>query len=217
MPKVILYIFGCAALFFFTWTSVEANPVVVELPVAIGGYDIKKYKNNQKNIKEFSYKINVEYPASSLIDFYKKQFAGNGWELGKDKISWECFIDGTLPNSPAIKQFSISWGNEKLLAKHILFLKYVKVNDKWTDELNVSSKLHPLFSSSEEKHFFSRLETSGNFNPFMDILNSYIGKNNKIDTKLMLKENFSNPFVVEYVKILDSQEMIIKKSKLLYK
>ncbi|MEA3467237.1 MAG: hypothetical protein U9R57_03315 [Thermodesulfobacteriota bacterium] len=216
MRKVILFVLSYAALLLFTLAPVGAKPLIIELPVAAGSYDIKKYNSLEKNVKEISYKVNVEYPAINFIDFYKKQFTDKGWELSKDNIPWECFIDGTLIKSPMVKQFSMSWENNALLAKVILSLKYIKTNGKWTDELDVASKLQPLFSTSEEKDFFEKLESSGNFISFMDLLNNYLDENNEVDSKLLLKENSINPFVVEYVRIFSSQKLILKKSKKLY-
>lgn len=216
MQKVIFFVLSCATLLLLTLAPVGAKPLIIELPVAGGSYDVKKYNSLEKNVKEISYKVNVEYPAINVIDLYKIQFTDKGWGLSKDNISWECFVDGTLTKSPMVKQFSMSWENNALLAKVILSLRYIKTNGKWTDELNVASKLQPLFSTSEERDFLEKLESSGSFISFMDLLNNYLDENNEVDSKLLLKENSMNPFVVEYVRIFSSQKLILEKSKNLY-
>ena len=175
----------------------------IEIPIMEGSYNVRRFINRPKGTKSLNYYIKAEYPADKVLQFYDSEFKANGWiPSNKEKKQWEYFVDSTMKDEPKVKQLLSFWTNQKLQKKAFLALKYVKVDDKWSNELHVICQIQPLSDRTKLYFFIKKLDESGNLGEFMEMINFYRMANGDVDINKAIKENPNNKYLKEYKKIV---------------
>ena len=177
----------------------------IKIPVINGAYNVKIYFNHPKATKSLNYYVRAEYPANEVIRFYDSEFKQNGWIAcnGKAKREWECFIDGTIASKPLVRQFLALWVHPILKKEAFLALRYVRIGDKWSNELHVICQVQPLSDRTRLESFMKKLDKDGGLSKFMNLINSYRMANGQVNIDKAIKENPENHYLKEYKRILD--------------
>jgi hypothetical protein len=209
-----IYIIGffclIATIFFFKAVShsqVDLHPNI-EIPVMKNGYKVKRFLDYPKGTKSLNYYVKADYPADKVLRFYELKFKEMGWivSIQKAKRQWECFVDDTIKGEPQVRQFVALWINPELKKEAFLVLKYVKVGDKWNNELHVICQIQPLIDRTRLESFMKQLDESGHLRKFMELINSYRMANGEVDIEKAIKENPDNDYLKEYKKIVSEMK-----------
>ena len=117
----------------------------IEIPVFHSGYDIKKEVDRSAGTKSTSYRVQTEFPAAEVLEFYDAYFNAKGWRSSFEicQRHWDRLPDGTKAGGPSGKQLFTSWEHLEFNLKAVLRLEYEMVNEKWRDELAVRCQLLP--------------------------------------------------------------------------
>ena len=189
-----------------TYSQTDPYPNI-EIPIMEGSYKVRKYFDRPKGSKSLNYYIKAEYPADKVLQFYDSEFIANGWIPSNTiKRQWECFFDSTMEGEPQVKQLLSLWTNKKFEKQAFLALKYVKIEDKWSNELHVICQIQPLSDRTKLDMFIKRLDESGNLGNFMEMISSYRLANGKVDINKAIKENPNNKYLKEYKKIVSEMK-----------
>ena len=115
----------------------------IEIPIFDNGYDIKKEVDRSGGTKSISYRVQTEFPAAEVLEFYDSYFNAKGWRSSFEicQRHWDRLPDGTKAGGPSGKQLFTSWEHSEFNLKAVLRLEYEIVNGKWQDELTVRCRL----------------------------------------------------------------------------
>jgi len=115
---------------------------------------------------------------------------------------WDCFTDDTVEGNPQVRQLLALWINPKLRTEAFLALRYVKIGDKWGDELFVVCQIQPEIDTTRLEKFFRKLEELKQYQEFMRLINSYRMPNGEVDIEKAVRENPNNELLKEYQKVI---------------
>lgn len=176
----------------------------IEVPIMPGGHKIRKVIDQPNGTKSVNYYVGVEYPADEVVRFYDSSFKEMGWVQSDEKMKrqWECFIDGTINGNPKVRQLLSLWINSELKAEAFLALRYVKYERDWGQELYVLCQIQPMFDKTELNRFFKKIDKSGNYVEFMELLDAYRDKNGEINIDKAIRQNKDNIYLREYKRII---------------
>ena len=205
---VVIALYLLSIVFLFNGVSNSQDSQVdpypsIAIPVMKGAYRVKRFFNEPKGTKSLNYHIKIKYPADIVIKYYESHFKGLGWISSKDETQrqWECFIDSTIETKPKVRQFLASWSNPKSKVEAFLALRYIKVGDKWSNELYVICQIQPLINRAKLEKFMKHLEDTGQLSKFIKLINCYRMTNGEVDLDKAIKENPNNNYLKEYKKI----------------
>ena len=124
---------------------------LIEVPVYNGSNIIKHYKSKDGRIDSVVYKIQGNFPATNIIDYYnaelnKLQFSLTG-ELDKTKSieKWQFYDDATIKGNPFVARKIIEWVSNTKTTKAILILTYYWINRNPSDNLEKNNDLNVEF------------------------------------------------------------------------
>ena len=115
---------------------------------------------------------------------------------------WDCFTDDTVEGNPQVRQLLALWINPKLRTEAFLALRYVKIGDKWGDELFVVCQIQPVIDTTSLEKFFRKLEELKQYQEFMRLIDSYRMPNGEVDIEKAVRENPNNELLKEYQKVI---------------
>lgn len=128
----------------------------IDLPLAKGAYEIKQGYLNDLNTKYLNYKLEVDFPASNIIDFHNIFFSNAGFtpysEDGYGNSIWENYNyktgDWELTTQIPARYISTWIDSDKKF--RIILVLFFKSIDKATE----SSKKNYLFVEVKATEFF---------------------------------------------------------------
>jgi DNA ligase-1 len=124
----------------------------IEIPVFDNGYQIENEVDRSAGTKSINYRVQTKFPAAEVLEFYDSYFNARGWRPSFEicQRHWDRLTDGTKAGGPSGKQLFTSWEHPEFNLKAVLRLEYLKVNEKWRDELAVRCLLQtkPALSTS---------------------------------------------------------------------
>ena len=206
MRQIYILISICLTILWFNEISYsKADPYPnIEIPIIDGAHKVKKFIDNPKGTKSLNYYIRAKYPADKVLQFYDLEFKRNGWidSNGKMTRQWDCFTDDTVEGNPQVRQLLALWINPKLRTEAFLALRYVKIGDKWGDELFVVCQIQPEIDTTRLENFFRKLEELKQYQEFMRLINSYLMPNGEVDIEKAVRENPNNELLKEYQKVI---------------
>jgi len=180
----------------------------LEIPVFVNGYDVKEFMDESKKVKSTVYSLEVKYPASEVIEFYKSRLKEMGFSLSPsfvgdfNKNGWDCFI-AEEENSIKVCQLLSLWANLELKEEIFLVLLYEKKGKDWKEQLRVSCQIQPLIDTKKIDNFFEKLKASGQYVRFMELLDRYRMSTGEVDLEKAITENPDKNLLKVYKKIID--------------
>jgi len=124
--------------------SSEADPFpTIVLPVYHGGYDIDYSFNPLKGTKTLSYKVQTNYPAAEVLEFYDAALNGSGWKPCFEicQRHWDSLDDGNINGELQARQLFTAWEHPQYRLKISLVLEYRPTDPKSRDEIIVRCRL----------------------------------------------------------------------------
>lgn len=143
---IFLFLVACLKLTLSLPNGLAADLLPsIEIPVFLNGVHIKKEIDRSSATKSISYRVQTEFSAAEVLEFYDSYFNANGWRPSFEicQRHWDHLPDETNKGGPSGKQLFTSWEHPKLHLKAVLRLEYEMVNEKWGDELVVRCLLRP--------------------------------------------------------------------------
>lgn len=189
----------------------ETDPYpFLEIPVISGSYSVNKHLRKINGFKSVDYLVRSEYPASEVLEFYDAKFAKMGWVSFSGGFvrmtrEWGSFVDGTREGRHRVRQLMASWTNEELSLDAILILRYEKggIQSQWGNELHVVCQIHPKWDPTRFNEFIERLDKSGQYAEFMELIVLYLMPNGEYNLDKAIAENPENEYLKEFRAIVD--------------
>jgi len=122
----------------------EADPFpTIVLPVYQGGYDIEYSFDLLEATKSLSYKIQTNYPAAEVLEFYDAALNGSGWKPCFEicQRHWASPDGGNIEGELQAKQLFTAWEHPQYRLKISLVLEYKPTDPKGRDEIIVRCRL----------------------------------------------------------------------------
>lgn len=106
-----------------------------------GGQHIEFIRRPNGMGVQIDYSMAMQYPPTTIIDFYGDIFMRNGFSpdrgMWKWPPSWEEFIDNAQGNNKYVRQYIASWKDVATSKSIILTIKYYRApNEEWNSNMN---------------------------------------------------------------------------------
>ena len=194
-------------------SETDPFPTIV-LPIYQGGYDIENSFNRMKGTKGLAYKVQTNYPAAEVLEFYDAVFNGKGWKPSFEicQRHWASLDDGSIKRKFQAKQLFTSWEHPPLRLQISLLLEYKPSSTNGRDEIIVQCRLQPQLDNSRHDKFIGRLKASGQYRAFTQKLNDYRKPDGEVDPALIgrdIRDNKADENLIEYKQILDEEKQAI--------
>ncbi len=130
-------------------SDTDPYPTVV-LPVYSGGYDIEFSFNRFKRAKELRYRVQTDYPAAEVIEFYDAALNGRGWKPSFETCQrhWASLDDDSLEPNLRTRRLFTSWVHPQYRLQLSLLLEYQPPGPTGQDEVVVQCRLQPQSNNS---------------------------------------------------------------------
>ena len=189
--------------------SSETDPFpTIVLPVYQGGYDIGNTFNLRKGTKALVYKVQTNYPAAEVLEFYDAVLNGRGWKPSFEicQRHWATLDDGSLKRDPKARQLFTSWAHPQFRLQISLLLEYQPPGSKSRDEVSVQCRLQPRLDKSKHDSFMGRLKESGQYREFNQKLNTYRQPDGELDSARIdrdIRNKMADENLIAYKRIMD--------------
>lgn len=176
----------------------------IKIPIYADATKVSSLLDIKKCIKAKSYHIQMEYPATPIVDFYEKEMVRLGFTELRDPDhpldEWMEFSDGTRPGIPRVRQFAKMWLKSKEKIEFFLVLRYETISsNKWNNDLLVSCQFTPYLGSKRLFEFTQKLDKEGKYWQFEKLMKKYyLESEGKADCEKAIRENPGNQYVLEY-------------------
>lgn len=195
----------------------EADPYpALVFPVYPGAYDIENRANRLKGTRALTYKIQTNYPAAEVLEFYDIALNGSGWEPSFETCQrhWASPDDGSIKRGQPARQLFTSWQHPQYKLKISLLLEYQGPATSGLDEVRVQCRLQPQLDTTRHEKFVGRLKASGQYRAFAEKLETYRKPDGEIDPALIdrdIRNNRAGEIIIEYRRILEEEKQEIEK------
>ena len=132
--------------------SSDADPYpTIVLPVDSGGYDIEYSFNRLNGTKVLRYKVQTNYPAAEVIEFYDATLNSRGWKPSFEicQRHWASPDKDTLKGEFRVKQLFTSWVHPRSRLLLSLLLEYQSPDTTGPDEVVVQCRLQPQLNNPD--------------------------------------------------------------------
>lgn len=170
----------------------------INIPI-FQGYYAKTLSNKPKiHTKTIIYKLKTDIPPNNIFSFYDVFFSSIGWTLTSSNkaLKWFSFVDITKEGRPRVKQATSFWSNNEQEAEAMLVIRYETAITN-AKELIVICQLQPKLDKIRIKAFLNKLQESGKFSDFFDLVNTYRDEDNVLLIDKAIKENTKSEFIDE--------------------
>ncbi len=209
---IIIFIF-IIVLFYLLYNfnpigGISANPYPkIEIPIYPAAANIVYFSDISAQIKSKSYMVEVDYPATKVIDFYNIELKRLGFtKFNKDVMTterWIYFQDGTKKGKPFVCQYVEFWIDQEKKIEIILILRYETTSyGNWNNKLLVVCQIMPYIDDNAINEFFKKLDREGIFEDFMELLKKYATDKQNVDFEKAIRENPDNQYLIEYYNLL---------------
>jgi hypothetical protein len=126
--------------------SSEVDPYpTIEIPVYHKGYNVEKFFDHSKETKSVIYRVQTDYAAAEVIEFYDAFFNGKGWRPSFEicQRNWGGPSDKTPTGAPAVRQLFASWEHLDFNLKVVLWIRHEMVDKKRQGGIVVKCQLQP--------------------------------------------------------------------------
>ena len=210
------FLLTCLALGFVLTAGITAAsktdpfPTIV-LPVYTGGYDVETSFNRLKGIKWIGYRVQTQYPAAEVIEYYDIVLNGRGWKPSFEicQRHWASPDDGSIKKEFRARQLFTSWDHPRHKLRISLLLEYKPPGGNRRDEVAIECRLQPLLDNSRYDDFISRLKEAGQYPEFIKRLEAYRKPGGEVDSALIARDihnNRADDILIEYWQIKDEQK-----------
>jgi hypothetical protein len=195
--------------------SSEADPFpTIVLPIHQGGYDIKNSFNRSKGTKALVYRVQTNYPAAEVLEFYDAVFNGRGWKPSFEicQRHWAGLDDGSIKREYQARQLYTSWEHPQFKLQILLWLEFQTPGTDSRDEVSVQCRLQPLLDNSKQDRFMGRLKESGQYYAFNKKLDTYRQPDGEVDLARIaqdIRNNYADENLIEYKRIMDEEKQEI--------
>lgn len=216
-PGIILFAV-LAACFHLTVNiagSSEADPFpMIVLPVYHGGYNIENSFNRLKGTKALAYRVQTNYPAAEVLEFYDAILNGNGWKPSFEicQRHWAGLDDGSIKKRFQARQLFTSWEHPQYKLQISLLLEYKPPGTKSRDEVTVQCRLQPQLDKSKHDRFMGRLKEYGQYSEFNQKLNTYRQPDGELDSARIardIRNKAADENLIAYMQIMDEMKQEI--------
>jgi len=196
-----------------TGSEVDPYPTLI-LPLYQGAYDIENSADRLKGTKALSYKVQTDYPAAEVIEFYDAALNGSGWNPSFEicQRHWANLDDGSIKKGLQDKQLYTSWAHPKYKLQISLLLEYQDSNSKNRDIVIVHCRLQPQLDNSRHDKFVGRLKASGQYRAFNKKLDTYRNPQGEVELTsidLDIRNNKADDNLIEYSRIMVEKKQAI--------
>lgn len=196
-------------------TQADPFPTIV-LPVYQGGYDIENSFNRVKGTKGLVYRVQTNYPAAEVLEFYDAVLNGRGWKPSFEicQRHWASLGDGSLKKGFKARQLFTSWAHPQFRLQISLLLVYQPPNPTGRDEVVVQCRLQPQLDNSRHAIFIGSLKTAGQYRGFSKKLDAYRRSDGEVDPVLIeraIQNNKSDENLIAYKQIMDEEKKEIEE------
>ena len=195
--------------------SSEADPLPrIVLPVYQGGYDIENSFSRLQGTKSLIYRVQTNYPAAEVVEFYDVALNGGGWKPSFEicQRHWASLDDGSIKKNPQARQLFTSWEHPQLGLQISLLLEYKPTSTKGRDEVIVQCRLQPKLDNSKHDKFMGRLKVSGQYREFNQKLNTYRDPDGELNSTRItrdIRNKTAGENLIEYMQIKDEMKQKI--------
>jgi hypothetical protein len=192
--------------------STQADPFpTIVLPIYQGGYDIENSFNRMKGTKGLVYKVQTNYPAAEVLEFYDAVLNGRGWKPSFEicQRHWASLGDGSLKKEFKARQLFTSWAHPQFRLQISLLLVYQPPNPTRRDEVVVQCRLQPQLDNSRHAKFIGSLKTSGQYQGFAKKLDAYRKPDGEVDPAQLSRDihnNKADENLIVYKRIMDEEK-----------
>jgi hypothetical protein len=184
------------------------------LPMYQGAYDIETSANRLKGTKALTYKIQTDYPAAEVLEYYDAALNGSGWKPSFEicQRHWASLDDGSIKSGLQAKQLFTSWAHPQYKLQISLLLEYQHSNTKNRDSVIVQCRLQPQLDNSRHDKFMGRLKASGQYRAFNRKLDRYRNPDGEVALALVdrdIRANKADENLIEYRRILVERKQAI--------
>ena len=140
----ILFLVACLKITYSIPNGLAADLLPsIDIPIFLNGFHIKKEIDRFSATKSISYRLQTNYSAAEVLEFYDSYFNANGWRPSFEicQRHWDRLPDETNLGGSSGKQLFTSWDHPVLHLRTVLRLEYELVNEKWGNELIVRCQL----------------------------------------------------------------------------
>jgi hypothetical protein len=216
----IFFIFLLAAWMQLT-VSAAAGPEVdpypaLVLPVYPDAYDIENMANRSKGTRAVIYKIQTNFPAAEVLEFYDSTLNGSGWEPSFETCQrhWASLDDGSIKKGQPPRQMFTSWQHPQYKLQMSLLLEYHGPATSGLDEVHVQCRLKPQLDTTRREKFVARLKAAGQYRTFAEKLEAYRTPDGEIDPALIdrdIRNHRAGDIIIEYRRFLGEEQQQIEK------
>jgi len=197
-------------------SSSEADPFpTIALPVYHGGYDIENSFNRLKGTKALVYKVQTNYPAAEVLEFYDAALNGRGWKPSFEicQRHWASLDDGSINTDSKARQLFTSWEHPQFKLQISLWLEYQPPSPTGRDEVVVQCRLQPQTDNSRHAKFIGSLKASGQYGAFARKLDAYRRPDGEVDPDQIardIRNNRADENLIAYKRIMDQEKKEIE-------
>ena len=216
----IIFIFFLAAWIQLTvgtaaGSGVDPYPTLV-LPLYSGAYDIENRANRLNGTRALTYKIQTNYPAAEVLEFYDAALNGSGWKPSFEicQRHWASLDDGSIKRGQQARQLFTSWQHPQYKLQISLLLEYQGPGTSGLEEVLVQCHLQPQLDNTRHEKFVSHLKASGQYRVFTKKLETYRQPDGEIDPALIdrdIRNNKAGDMIIEYRRILEEEKQEIEE------
>jgi len=194
-------------------SQLDPYPTLV-LPVYQGAYDIETSVNRLKGTKSLAYKVQTDYPAAEVLEYYDTALNGSGWQPSFEicQRHWASLDDGSIERGLQAKQLFTSWAHSQYKLQISLLLEYQHSNTKNRDIVIVQCRLQPQLDNSRLDKFVGRLKASGKYRAFNRKLDTYRNPDGEVELASIdrdIRANNADENLIEYRRILVERKQAI--------
>jgi hypothetical protein len=211
--KILLIVLAaCLHLTVNRADSLESDPFpTIVLPIYQGGYDIENSFNRMKGTKGLFYKVQTDYPAAEVLEFYDAVLNGRGWKPSFEicQRHWASQDDGSINREFKARQLFTSWVHPQFRLQISLLLVYQPPKQTGRDEVVVQCRLQPKLDNSRHAKFIESLKTSGQYHEFAKKLDTYRKPDGEVDTAHIARDihnNKADENLIAYQRIRDEEK-----------
>jgi hypothetical protein len=184
------------------------------LPVYQGAYDIEISASRLKGTKSLTYKVQTDYPATEVLEYYDTALNGSGWKPSFEicQRHWASPDDGSIERELQAKQLFTSWAHSQYKLQISLLLEYQHSNTQNRDFVMVRCRLQPQLDNSRLDKLVGRLKASGKYRAFNKKLDTYRNPNGEVELASIdrdIRANKADENLIEYRRILVERKQAI--------
>jgi len=187
------------------------------LPVFQGAYEIENGFSRLKGTKSITYKVQTNFPAAEVLEFYDAALNASGWKPSFEicQRHWSIQDDGSIKKEFQARQLFTAWEHPQYRLQISLLLEYQPPGAKSPQEVIVRCRLQPQLDKPRREKFIGRLKASGQYHAFTQKLDAYRKSDGELDSTRIarnIQNNKANENLIEYKRIMDEEKREIEKT-----